>query len=578
MRNNPFVHTILLGICAIIFTSVPTLAAVPIGWLDVATHDWLAGWASDPDYSGPIDVAVFIQYNGQGALQFLTHGHADLYRSGVGNHSFSISWRSSPGYHSPMGSNHKIYVYAINVDANGNPVGSGNSQLSGAPKTVSYQPPATNTGVYVHDANIEPYCPDKPVKVDLWVNHIGQWEFHNRCYTNTGADDSFPFGTFCPFKYSLPVGTNKSNIIVRSWKMNSSCSQYMDQIDPNNTSSYRDFQPAGNVLADGAFRGYGRSVQMERDDYLVKVDRNGGAVYELYNKRGSDPNLAAGHYENAIHANFGAALQVAIHSGSVNSLTSDPCGGQGYWNPTQAGASCSHDSSKALSPIAGTDLTVKCDGTVNNSCTSANSNVLHTWHKMMNWDYGSAYTGPYNALDTSKIWQNATAHDHYVEFDVYLKNTGTNRRSAVAFPTFYFTNRYRKLYYPNSFGNVTSVTVPLNATGDDANKYLKEISGYDLEWITVENTSLSVSGNYVTIAWFYDSDFLADRNSWLAQIIEGDYYDTIIFTNAPRLTYRTGVTYNLRYVIFPYKYNETVTTNFGTMTVRDTIDAMRNAY
>lgn len=548
----------------------------PEGWLDVATTSRVAGWARDPDYSGPIAVHFYIQYNSSGPLLFLTSTLANQYRPDVGTHAFDVT------FDYPALGTHNIYAFGINVDQNGSVVGTGNAQISGSPKPASNAPSATTIGFYARDVNIEPSCPNNPVKVDLWRWLNGRWEFHNRCYTNTAADPLFPNGVFCAFKYPLPMGTAKSTLLFRSWKMDSTCTRYMDEIDPGNPSSYRDFYPAQDVTADAAFDAANRAVTLDQSTYRVRVDRNGGAVYEWYNKRGTDPNLPAGTYENAIHAHFGAALQIAIHSGPLRSLEPNPCGGQGYWNPTQAGAACTFNTGTVgldnVSPIPGQEgLTIVCDGVANNTCTSATSTIVHTLHRMMNWDYGSIYTGPFNALDQSYISQTVTAASNYLQWDVTLRNSGITRATASEIPVFYFVNRYRRMYYPNGFGGIVTLDIPLNLSGSDANKFNRDLH-YDLQWISVQNTGLGVSGKYATLAWFYTQPFLSDVTAWWASIVEGAYYDNIAFSNAPRFNYRTNVDYKFRYVVFPYRYDETINTQYGTMTVQQTIAAMREAF
>jgi hypothetical protein len=66
----------VIGLVLLLFATptAPALAQqAPIGFFDSADDTWLRGWARDPDYSGPIHVHVYVQYN-SGPLQFLTWG------------------------------------------------------------------------------------------------------------------------------------------------------------------------------------------------------------------------------------------------------------------------------------------------------------------------------------------------------------------------------------------------------------------------------------------------------------------------------------------------------------------------
>jgi hypothetical protein len=506
--------------------------------------------------------------------------------------------------------NATIYVYGLNVDATGSPIGSGNTALTGTPRVRTNKPLATTTGVYLSDANLTPYCLSKSAKIDLFLLVGSTWEFHNRCYTNTRLDPidssgnpvtnaTYNFQAYCPFKYPVASGTAASSVVVRTWKMNSSCTLYMDDVDPTSSSSYVDRHPAAAVVADPSFPALDRAVTLERSTYKIRIDRNGGASYEFYPKRGTDLQLTSGKYESALHAHNGAGMGLAIHSGALGSLDSNSCSGQGYWNPTQSGATCTSSSSSLASPAPGdgvSDLTLKCDGTANATCTSATTTVEHTAHRMMNWDYGSTYTGPYNSADQSYLTQTATAFDHYVQFDITLENRGTiPRPSILEIPTFYFTNRFRQVHYPypnKDSSTVNTFTIPLSPSGNDAERHNAdresvinpaEPISQDIGWVTFEDTLIGVSGRYVTIAWFYKNGTpgICDETScqgspWITYVEEGTYYDNLKFTNAPVFTYAANSTYQFRYVIFPYKYNETIP---GTgNTVRQTIDAMRAAF
>lgn len=91
----------------------------------------ITGWASDPDYAGPIKVfATADGPNGVGPqIGTVTADKPDP--NGHGNHGFSMV------YNGPKDTNpHQVYVYSIGVDQNGVASSDGPTLLSGSPKTV----------------------------------------------------------------------------------------------------------------------------------------------------------------------------------------------------------------------------------------------------------------------------------------------------------------------------------------------------------------------------------------------------------------------------------------------------------
>ncbi len=473
-----------------------------------------------------------------------------------------------------MTNNHPINVTALLLAA----------ALASSTAARAQSPTATATTVaaYVTDAYSGP-CSARPVQVDLWYHNGTSYEFHDRCYTNGSADPN-PGSAVCYFKHPMPLSTNTSAVLVRSWKIDPSCSTYLDQVAPNDPASYVDVHPVSatdQVQADGAFDAYpDRLVRLATSTYEVAIDRNGGAIYEFHNKRATDASLPAGVTESAIHAHFGAALQVAFHSGAAKSLTSAPCGGQGYWNPTQAGASCTFDGTSVgtdRAPQPGTaGLSLLCDGVSNNVCTSATSSVEHTPHTMMNWDYGQGYTGPYNALDTSLLSQTATAQPNFLQVDVTLLNTGIPRNGVLEAPTFYFTDRYRRFFAPAET-KVDQIDIPVNLTGIDANNFGHTIEGNPI-WVCFENRGLTSENNFVTLGILPGRELGDLISASQAHVSEGPLFDNVKFNYAASLNYLSNLPLSFRYVVFPFRYDEPVGTEFGTLSVADTIEAMFKVY
>ena len=109
----------------------------------------------------------------------------------------------------------------------------------------------------------------------------------------------------------------------------------------------------------------------------------------------------------------------------------------------------------------------------------------------------------------------------------------------------------------------------------------------------VDGTRGWVASSPKSSAWFYKGSFLDLNESnvfktecggveggsrWRVDVTEGWLYDNIVVRNAPRLHFWPGSTFQLEYVIFPFKYDERVTTEHGTHRVDETIALMRTAY
>ncbi len=114
----------------------------PSGWVDVANSQWLAGWAVDPNYAGPVNVNVYVD----GA--FYTSIRADGFRADVGAHAFDYregfipnpapgqpSWIPHAGLALGKGA-HRVELYAVGVDGAGNPDG-GYTLIGSGPQTIS---------------------------------------------------------------------------------------------------------------------------------------------------------------------------------------------------------------------------------------------------------------------------------------------------------------------------------------------------------------------------------------------------------------------------------------------------------
>jgi len=164
------IFLVIFSFLFLLFFPRPAQATAPIGWLDVANGDIIAGWARDDDYSGPIPVHIYVD-------DVLVHDQlANGYRPDVGNHAFH--WD-----HSPFGAgNHKVFVFAIDVDANGYPDPNGtNFYLSGSPKYF-------NVGCAGLIPPEDEWCQHNP---NYWVNRQKDTKLLGNRYIKIGINNSY---------------------------------------------------------------------------------------------------------------------------------------------------------------------------------------------------------------------------------------------------------------------------------------------------------------------------------------------------------------------------------------------------
>ena len=115
-------HTfpIFLLLTPLAFVTSIKASQMPVGAIESVSGQQcsVSGWAKDPDYAGSITVQI---YRGAPAEQggiFIKSLIANIPRSDVGDHGFSYSLPASV-----VSFDDPIYVYAVGVDANGNPDG-----------------------------------------------------------------------------------------------------------------------------------------------------------------------------------------------------------------------------------------------------------------------------------------------------------------------------------------------------------------------------------------------------------------------------------------------------------------------
>ncbi|MBC7712919.1 MAG: discoidin domain-containing protein [Rhizobacter sp.] len=426
-------------------------------------------------------------------------------------------------------------------------------------------------------------CPDLAVKADLYyINGSGAAEFQNRCFVNSTGSAAFPEVGYCYFRKPMASGTSGSKVLLRLWKTDSKCNQYNDETG-NINSGYVDYFLPGNIADSVSYRALkeNRLITIDKKNYSLKLDRNGGATYEFYNKRAEKDGGT--FLTNAIHSHSGGALQVAIHNHVPIKLMPDSCdSSQGYWNPTQAGYYCAQlpDQSQnrlpnAPAPGNASGLSITCDSIKNDNCKFANDEIIFSKHKMYNWDYSPTFPGPYNAqIDKGYLSQTVTAYENYVTYDITFENKWKDIRGPIEIPTYYFSNVFRKYTYSLN-NSITSVTVPDHRTS--APSYRTPDNDKALDWISFENTSGVNNDNY-TIAWMYMPDVSADISQPGYGVVETEAFGAIKFTNQPIINFKMNKEYRMRYVVFPYSYDAHINSEFGLKTVREIIAEMKTKY
>jgi hypothetical protein len=448
-----------------------------------------------------------------------------------------------------------------------------------------------------------PSCPNKAVRIDLWSDHsgLGNWTIDGMCYSNsvgtTGPDN------YCFFRKPHPVGFPRERIRLNVWNVNNSCTEYAGNLGM--TTDYGVYNPEGNVTDYHFYRAFTDSpstlVSVTKSKYALKLDSRGGAIYE-YNNRRTGFNPA----RNAVFPWNGSALQTDL--ANFVDIMGPQCGSpQLHWNPTQAGSSCGVDSALNVYPSNRPSPTVYCDGVQNNACNSASNSFRASVHQMMNFTYGSGYLGAYNSGDTLHLDSQHAYFDDYFVVTNAFSNVGAARavRNAEV-PTWWTPNSYRRFYYePNNDGVVTTVNIPMNTTGNSCDNFGNDFGGCvptanrpNLgQWWTMDDMDATYLGassplnNSITVGYFFNAAFLSVFPASYLRVEEDREHHGYKFTALGHYpgtgaggTIPSGTWFSTKYVIFPYKYNETITITYPwgggpvTKTVRDHIAAMRSFY
>lgn len=437
---------------------------------------------------------------------------------------------------------------------------------------------------------VYPDCPQTAVKVDVWSNYGGTvgWQADSTCYLKAAGGR----GT-CPFRSPRYVGFGgaQNNLILRLWRVNQNCSY--------SSTSFDDYigAQAPTVVDADYYRAFTQSpstqVTIVKNNYQIKLDRRGGAVYEYYNTR---TGLAAPR--NAVLAESGAALQVdfAKFEDSWEEECQSTGGGRSgirFWNPTQAGSSCGCDATFCAYPPNRPFNDFYCDNGAlcasgSACCSSATTSTRAYIHQMMSFTYGRgtpSYYGAYNARDSLYLDSQGSYNDTYAMFTNALINTGSTRSGVAAeIPTWFAPSDFSTYFYEIN-GLVVPNTIPpvLQVGAPDYNGNIQPQTGF---WYTIQDTTSGGANSYITMAVFFNRSFLANipYGSMGLQVVGVPGVNANKFTwsvvpswGSPSLPANTWMA--VRFVIFPYKYSDVISTSFGAnITVQQTIAAMRSVW
>ncbi|UQA94559.1 hypothetical protein [Streptomyces halobius] len=312
--------------------------------------------------------------------------------------------------------------------------------------------------------------------------------------------------------------------------------------------------------------GYGTSARFlyQNSKYKVGISKRfGAAITEYYNKR-VDSTM------NLVTSDNGAALQTALFGAKdvPNSGGSDCQGGRRLrWNPTQAGSHCrAADGGRA--------------GSVIDSCTSS-SNLCNRdsftesvgsgewiqWRvSYRNFFYEKNPHGvyKYKPFDDVRALIRYTFHADHVQADYQIWRTRDTNYGAYfqALPTGFFTQMTRYTYSPSGTPKTTTRS---ESPTDDA----QSVANYSVgpstgRWVTAESVNrpgsppVMTPGNHLTAA-YYNSIPGCPARKFLISFFGDNYQQSSHAKNYLKSYAPTKGTYmNVRGLIFPYRYNETL--------------------
>lgn len=430
-----------------------------------------------------------------------------------------------------------------------------------------------------------PNCKNLAVPVEVYLKINGVYHYQGVVFST--ASGQAAGNALLDFAKPIEPLDKFTEIKLNAYKAKSDCSgTFYTNSTVDNPSNYvvSIKTPSTNSYSFGHEFPKQEILYLENDGLSVGFDRRTGAIYELYNKK------AHGYKKyNSIQPNVGAAFQMAIHYGGLGSLGAG-CGGQGYWNPTQAGASCSYfdvpNVTSYYPTFSQSNAFVYCNGvlTANGVCERGTSAYELRNLKMFSFDYTSSYRGPYNQDDTMVINQKHVVTKYSLESTAFIKDLGVHNtyRTASEFPAMYLQRRFRNFRYSENGAVSPLIKIPQEVTGASSKYYKNEISlsNKNFDWISFSQDDNKISPEVWTVGIALDKCTLDATEKFTIGLYESETFKIIKFNYiAGGFLISPNQLYQIKYIVFPMSPETIINDNkYGAITVTQAIKNFKSLY
>ncbi|OGJ41540.1 MAG: hypothetical protein A2378_02790 [Candidatus Pacebacteria bacterium RIFOXYB1_FULL_44_10] len=566
------------------YKNQPSGNSEPTGWIDVIHEDgWVSGWAVDHDKPSESLTIEFYLDGPAGVGSFLGSVESGIQRNDV-NEALKISGKHGYTFQFPEsvldGNEHTLFVHGVDRTGNVNQLllpKNGmkfrfESRTSGEEVATSIEPSSTPTPTpevceLIKEKNS---ANEAPVGKILDITKDGVlygWIVDPDDLTKTVVSDIYvdgpagsgrglPFHPVANLSMTSLPECLKNHVFLYQLPTK----EFMD--DQTHTLYMYARDTAGGEL--GMVEEFGKPFQIEKisltyngeynwmdptyhaqlvvankRDYTIAVDGRTGTIYKYYNNRSAKR-------VNMIDPDPGSAFQLAVHTGELNSITKDGCANQGYWNPTQAGAYCSspNDTTLHRAPYF-LEHDLYCDGKKDNACTTAKTQISQSMFRMMNFDYGPSYEGPYNDGDQLYLSQDIDLKDSYAIINQTFVNKGESRPLNLLAWFLCGNPQYDTVEYINCAGELERTfaaqaqTIPLDACDN------------------VMTLSIgSDPSSAVTIGWTVDAALASDQLAMVTNKVEKIRTTVVMPTYPSKL--EVNKPYSSRFVMIPYGLTEKI--------------------